>query len=482
MHPNKLNLLSADGKFESPSSFAICEHGDVCDSCKFENSDNSIKVQESSNYHNPSIHYECRSKRIHESEFHNYSWHIPREFSNTIISASTTNSNPSIIYHKDVMNFARILSNSNGNAASSSVSAVSTPRSPKFPITHCVMCGRQDVTIPSQNKHICKICDSSYWLYIKFSFVFKFCKGCKNFFPLSEFADKPEGTKCYKCRQRGRDNYMQKKNQLDLNVLIKMNSTSEKDGEELSLANSPHIISSNQVINRNQEAAEKVRGCDYVHNTDENDTRSNGIRSYSDLNSNICNIDGPSVLGLLSSPYDRIIVDASSKKKTEPKSSSYKSAFLARIITPAAIKNGAGGLPRATVFDSPPNVVLHTPSNILSGSTTIRSGLTSVETNESSYLNSSDLHEIRPIDDTCHESEESHSRNLTDSHQLHINKKRNRSFSIADVPFESCTTDAKGDSTSGEKAFRVESPVSFTEGNPLMTLAMLTSSEKLTSP
>lgn len=89
-------------------------------------------------------------------------------------------------------------------------------------LPHCVMCGGTEVEIPSQNKNICKSCDSSYWLHLTGQYVFKFCKGCKNFFPLIEFKDKPEGTKCYKCRERGRSHYLakkQKQNQKELTNL-----------------------------------------------------------------------------------------------------------------------------------------------------------------------------------------------------------------------------------------------------------------------
>ena len=41
----------------------------------------------------------------------------------------------------------------------------------------CVMCGISDALIPTQNKNVCKSCDSVPWL-VKFpSVVVKFCKG-----------------------------------------------------------------------------------------------------------------------------------------------------------------------------------------------------------------------------------------------------------------------------------------------------------------
>lgn len=79
----------------------------------------------------------------------------------------------------------------------------------------CVMCGRSGddpaVTIPSQNKDVCRDCDVSYWLLLRHSVMIKFCKGCKNFVTLAEFAEKPEASKCGRCRQRGRDNYFSRK-------------------------------------------------------------------------------------------------------------------------------------------------------------------------------------------------------------------------------------------------------------------------------
>lgn len=46
---------------------------------------------------------------------------------------------------------------------------------------HCVMCGLNssdhEVYIPSQNKNVCKNCDSAFWLYVKYNVILKFCKG-----------------------------------------------------------------------------------------------------------------------------------------------------------------------------------------------------------------------------------------------------------------------------------------------------------------
>lgn len=146
-----------------------------------------------------------RSVRLNVSEFRRYPWKHGQKVNESdgasISSPSTSpntfdnhHHNSNSINHKEVINFSR-----------------PDPRLCKN--LHCVMCGESNVHIPSQNKNICKICDSSFWLHNSLNIVFKFCKGCKNFFILEEFSDKPEGTKCRKCRQRGRDNYLNKKSQ-----------------------------------------------------------------------------------------------------------------------------------------------------------------------------------------------------------------------------------------------------------------------------
>lgn len=76
---------------------------------------------------------------------------------------------------------------------------------------NCVMCGLKG-NIPSQNKDVCKSCDTVFWYHTKLDVVIKFCKGCKNFVTLSEFQEKPEASKCGKCRHRGRQNYFARKN------------------------------------------------------------------------------------------------------------------------------------------------------------------------------------------------------------------------------------------------------------------------------
>jgi len=97
---------------------------------------------------------------------------------------------PAIKYH-EVVNFARRMNDPN--------------------LHNCVMCGQHDVIIPSQNKDVCKNCDTSFWFNPNLGTVFKFCKGCKNFVGLSMFSDKPDASKCCKCRRRGRENYLTKK-------------------------------------------------------------------------------------------------------------------------------------------------------------------------------------------------------------------------------------------------------------------------------
>lgn len=45
---------------------------------------------------------------------------------------------------------------------------------------NCVMCGKvenRDCVIPSQNKDVCKVCDSRIWFAAEKDVHFKFCKG-----------------------------------------------------------------------------------------------------------------------------------------------------------------------------------------------------------------------------------------------------------------------------------------------------------------
>jgi hypothetical protein len=88
-------------------------------------------------------------------------------------------------------------------------------RAGKKQVRHCVMCGivedGKNCKIPNQNKDVCRVCDSTYWFLNEMNVLVKFCKGCKTFFPLMNYDDKPEASKCGSCRRRGRDNYYFKK-------------------------------------------------------------------------------------------------------------------------------------------------------------------------------------------------------------------------------------------------------------------------------
>jgi hypothetical protein len=43
--------------------------------------------------------------------------------------------------------------------------------------SRCLMCGVVGAAIPSQNKNVCKLCDSVPWVVRSLSIVVKFCKG-----------------------------------------------------------------------------------------------------------------------------------------------------------------------------------------------------------------------------------------------------------------------------------------------------------------
>jgi len=79
----------------------------------------------------------------------------------------------------------------------------------------CVMCGRSpqegNCSIPSQNKDVCKECDKSNWFHAVSGIYFKWCKGCKNFLNIRQFAERLDASKCDRCRARGRQGYLQKK-------------------------------------------------------------------------------------------------------------------------------------------------------------------------------------------------------------------------------------------------------------------------------
>jgi len=118
-----------------------------------------------------------KTLRLDDNTYRNYKWH---------------DWNSESIAYAEIINFKRS-SNPRGSAH------------------HCVMCGDKNAAIPSQNKDVCKTCDTGFWLVKATQIVVKFCKGCKNFARLWDFRDKPEATKCIKCRQRGRLNYFSKK-------------------------------------------------------------------------------------------------------------------------------------------------------------------------------------------------------------------------------------------------------------------------------
>lgn len=63
--------------------------------------------------------------------------------------------------------------------------------------------------------------------------------GCKNFTKLHDFRDKPEATKCIKCRQRGRQNYFAKKGRVDVlpNPHPRTNTTQKHNLMASSVAN-----------------------------------------------------------------------------------------------------------------------------------------------------------------------------------------------------------------------------------------------------
>jgi len=63
------------------------------------------------------------------------------------------------------------------------------------------------VTIPTQNKGLCTMCDIGVWVVTETGRQIKWCKGCKNFRPWAAFGDKGLATKCTKCRERQREKY-----------------------------------------------------------------------------------------------------------------------------------------------------------------------------------------------------------------------------------------------------------------------------------
>jgi len=67
------------------------------------------------------------------------------------------------------------------------------------------------VTIPTQNKGLCTMCDISVWVVRDSGCQIKWCKGCKNFRQWSFFGEKGLATKCGRCRERQRDKYAKMK-------------------------------------------------------------------------------------------------------------------------------------------------------------------------------------------------------------------------------------------------------------------------------
>ncbi|KAK7247936.1 hypothetical protein SO694_0008507 [Aureococcus anophagefferens] len=67
------------------------------------------------------------------------------------------------------------------------------------------------VIIPTQNKDVCKICDTVTWKHAPTQAYFKWCKGCKRFHAIHAFAGKLKASKCDESRARGRAGYMRRK-------------------------------------------------------------------------------------------------------------------------------------------------------------------------------------------------------------------------------------------------------------------------------
>lgn len=53
----------------------------------------------------------------------------------------------------------------------------SSPCRPLRNQSRCLMCGVIGAAIPTQNKNVCKLCDSVPWVVKSLSIVVKFCKG-----------------------------------------------------------------------------------------------------------------------------------------------------------------------------------------------------------------------------------------------------------------------------------------------------------------
>lgn len=81
----------------------------------------------------------------------------------------------------------------------------------------CVMCGGSESPVPSQNKGICKSCDSSVWIVRLTGMQVKWCKGCKNFRKWVDFGVKTLSTKCQQCRAQQAERYAKQKRVMEEN-------------------------------------------------------------------------------------------------------------------------------------------------------------------------------------------------------------------------------------------------------------------------
>lgn len=155
--------------------------------------------------------------RVKDYEGLNWSLNLNAEKENSSGLNKNGNNSYSCIRYSDVINFNRCSKSHN-----------------------CVMCGLKG-NIPSQNKDVCKSCDTVFWYHRKLDVVIKFCKGCKNFVTLSEFQEKPEASKCGKCRHRGRQNYFARKNVSPKNIIASPYTASEDDSDDASVENGQHL-------------------------------------------------------------------------------------------------------------------------------------------------------------------------------------------------------------------------------------------------
>lgn len=82
--------------------------------------------------------------------------------------------------------------------------------------------------IPRQNKGLCTSCDVAVWVIADSKTEIKWCKGCKNFKAWIAFGEKGLATKCVKCRERQREKYAAKKEQMKKNT----KPSSQKENED----------------------------------------------------------------------------------------------------------------------------------------------------------------------------------------------------------------------------------------------------------